>query len=289
MKKGMSGEWPRVGAMAHELGVTPEASARAVSLLRDFDLNAIQLGMPLLGEILTQEDLVETWRSHLQAAGMSIVALGGYCNLAEPDEPTRRRNIAFLQRCLEIAPQFGTTVVATETGTFNRENKWDRAPENQGQRAWDTVCATVSELLPVAARHGSILALEGHVNHVINTPERLASLLEQFSSPHLRVVLDPYNYLSSDLLPRKDEAIRAFLDQFRDDFAVAHLKDVSDVGAEVDTPGFGQGVFPQHIYLDFLKSERPDLPLVLEHVAVERILATLQKLHQVLGVTSFRQ
>lgn len=152
-------------------------------------------------------------------------------------------NISFLQHCLQMTSQFGTAVVTTETGTFNRESDWAPSPENQEQEAWETLCASLRELLPVAERHGTILALEGHVNHVINTPERLATLLEQFPTQHLQVVLDPYNYLGHDLLPRKEAVVSTFLRQFKDRFVVAHLKDVSSEAAEVDTPAFGQGVF----------------------------------------------
>ncbi len=167
--------------------------------------------------------------------------------------------------------------MATETGTRNRESEWGSSPENQGQEAWETLCATLREVLPVAEQHGTILAVEGHVNHVINTPERLAQLLAQFPTPHLQVVLDPYNYLGQDVLPRKEQVVAAFLQQFKDRFVLAHLKDVSQAGAEIDTPAFGQGVFPQQLYLDFLQRERPDLPLILEHVSVDQVPEVLQK------------
>src|SRR5260370_7154625 len=164
-----------------------------------------------------------------------------------------------------MAPQLGTTVVATETGTYNRESDWASSPENQGQEAWDTLCATLHELLPVAEQHGTILALEGHVNHVINTPERLARLLEHFPTPHLQVVLDPFNYPGQGLLPRKEQVVATFLQQFKDRFVLAHPKDVHQKGAEVDTPAFGQGVFPQPISLDFLRHRLPHFPLLSNH------------------------
>jgi len=281
--EGMFGAWPRMGAMAHEIIVTPSEPESLISLLRDFGLGAVQLGEPLLGEVMAQEGHLATWLRRLQTAELPVAALGGYRNIVAPDEAIRRGNIAFLKRCLEIAPQFGTTIMATETGTRNREREWASSPENQGPEAWATLCASLGELLPVAERHGTVLAVEGHVNHVVDTPERLAKLLKQFPSPHLQVVLDPYNYLGHDLIPRKEAATDAFLRQFKDRFVVAHLKDVSPEGAEVDTPAFGQGVFPQRIYLDFLRTERPDLPLVLEHLPANRIPATLQMLRQVLG------
>jgi sugar phosphate isomerase/epimerase len=283
MKEALPGTWPRVGAMAHELGLRPDETERLVSLLQSFGLSTVQLGVPLLEEIIAKKELMATWRAQLEAASLPIIALGGYRNLIAPDETKREANIAFLQRCLEMAPQFGTAVVATETGTYNRQNDWSPSPENQGQEAWDILCATLRELLPVAEQHRTILALEGHVNHVINTPERLARLLKQFPTPHLQVVLDPFNYLGQDLIARKEQVVATFLQQFKERFVLAHLKDVSQKGAEVDTPAFGQGIFPQQLYLDFLRRERPDLPLIIEHVSVDQIPEVLLKLFVTLG------
>ena len=283
MKEMRLRRWPLLGAMVHEFPVGPDEAQHLISLLRRFDLHAVQLGVPLLEEIMAGEERMATWRTKLEAAALPILALGGYRNLIAPEKTKREANIAFLQRCLEIAPQFGTTVVATETGTYNRESDWASSPENQGQEAWDTLCATLHELLPVAEQHGTILALEGHVNHVINTPERLARLLEHFPTPHLQVVLDPFNYPGQGLLPRKEQVVATFLQQFKDRFVLAHPKDVHQKGAEVDTPAFGQGVFPQPIYLDFLRRERPDLPLIIEHVSVDQIPEVLHKLLVALG------
>lgn len=277
MKAALPGMWPRLGVMAHELGVLPHETERLVSLLQTFGVSAVQLGVPLLEEIVANRELIATWRSQLEAASLSMLALGGYRNLIAPDETKRRANIAFLQRCLEVAAQFGTTVVATETGTYNHRSDWSPSPENPEPEAWEILCATLRELLPVAEQHRTNLALEGHVNHVINTPERLARLLEQFPTPYLQVVLDPYNYLGKDQLSQKEHAVAAFFQQFKSRFVLAHLKDVSQEGAEVDTPAFGHGVFPQRLYLDFLRNERPDLPLILEHASIDQIPGVLQK------------
>lgn len=277
MENSLLARWPRLGAMAHELVRQPDETERLISLLQSFSLQTVQLGIPLLEAVLAQEGQVARWRAQLQAAALPIVAIGGYRNLVTPDATKRRENIAFLQHCLELAPHFGTAVVATETGTRNCESEWAPSPENQGQEAWETLCATLREVLPVAEQHGTLLAVEGHVNHVINTPERLAQLLEQFPTPRLQVVLDPYNYLGQDMLPCKEQVVAAFLQQFKDRFVLAHLKDVSQDGAEIDTPAFGQGVFPQRLYLDFLRRERPDLPLILEHVSADQIPEVLQK------------
>ncbi len=88
---------------------------------------------------------------------------------------------------------------------------------------------------------------------------------------------DPYNYLSVDLLPQAARLSDAFLARFKAEFPIAHLKDVSPQRAEVDTPEFGLGVFPQAGYLKFLKEQRPDLPLIFEHLPFAHIPAAIQR------------
>ena len=135
----------------------------------------------------------------------------------------------------------------------------------------------------MAEEHGSILALEGYVNHVLATPDQLASLLERFPTPRLQVVLDPFNYLSKDLVPDCERVAAAFCSRFADRFVVAHLKDVSPEGAEVDTPEFGQGVFPHALYIGFLRTRRPDLPIILEHLPFGHIPDAIRRIHEIAG------
>jgi len=52
---------------------------------------------------------------------------------------------------------------------------------------------------------------------------------------------------------------------------IAHLKDVSPLGAEAGSPSFGTGAFEQAPYLRFLRERRPDLPLILEHLRLEEV------------------
>lgn len=73
---------------------------------------------------------------------------------------------------------------------------------------------------------------------------------------------------------------------FEQRFALAHLKDVSSQGAEINTPEFGQGIFAYAPYFDFLRQRRPDLPLILEHLPWEHIPGALQHLHELIETTT---
>ena len=74
--------------MVHEFPVGPDEAHHLISLLRRFDLHAVQLGVPLLEEIMAGEERMATWRVKLEAAALSILALGGYRNLIAPSNDT---------------------------------------------------------------------------------------------------------------------------------------------------------------------------------------------------------
>jgi hypothetical protein len=96
-------------------------------------------------------------------------------------------------------------------------------------------------------------------------------------------VLDPYNYLARALLPAAERVTRDFLDRFEHRFVLAHLKDIDPGGADVGTIEFGTGSFAQAPYIDFLARRRPDLPLILEHLPLEHVPATIRRVLDMRG------
>jgi sugar phosphate isomerase/epimerase len=270
-------DWPKLGIFTYDFG--RGEWDRLLETCRSFGLQAVQLGHPLLEECLEQPERIPEIRTRLDDAGVSIAALAGYRNLVAPDAETRRRNLDFLARCLDLAPAFGTSVVATETGTRNPDGDWIDSPDNWRPETWELVDDALAQLLPVAARSGAILALEGHVKNVLRTHGQLLGVLERFPSQHLQVVLDPYNYVSRDLLPAQERLTGDFLDRFEHRFVIAHLKDVDPGGADVGTIEFGTGAFSQAPYLEFLARRRPDLPLVLEHLPLDHVPPAIEHVH----------
>jgi sugar phosphate isomerase/epimerase len=264
--------WPRFGVFARETADWDEV----IAVCRRFGLGAVQLGGDLLEQCFDHPERAAA----LDHAGIAIAGIAGYRNLVDPDERARRENVEYLGRCLELAPRLGTSVVATESGTRSTDGQWKWHPDNRLPATVQLFHDAVAGLVEVAERHGSILALEGSVRHVLATHASLDGVLDRVPSRHLQVVCDPYNYLARALVPAAERVARDFLDRFEHRFVLAHLKDVSAEGAEAVTPEFGTGVFPQRVYVEFLAERRPDLALVLEHLplanvadATERVLA----------------
>jgi sugar phosphate isomerase/epimerase len=273
--------WPRLGIFTYDFG--SGQWERLAETCRSMGLQVVQLGNPLLEECLDRPDEIGSLVERLETEGISIAGLAGYRNLVAPDPGKRRANLDFLARCLELAPHFGTSVVATETGTRHTEGDWTDSPDNWRPEAWELLEDAIGELLPVAERSGAILALEASVKNVLKTVGQLIGLLERFPSRHLQVVCDPYNYLSSNLIPARERATAGFLNRFEHRFVLAHLKDVDPGGAEVATGEFGTGVFPQHVYLEFLGSRRPDLAPILEHLPLDHVPAASRRVHELAG------
>jgi sugar phosphate isomerase/epimerase len=268
-------EWPRFGVFTYDFG--RGEWDELVGTCRRFGLGSVQLGGALLDECLERPGEIE----RLDEAGISVAAIAGYRNLVARDEVTRRANVDFLARCLELAPRLGTSVVATETGTRSRAGEWADSPENALPETRELLDEALAELVRVAERSGSILALEVYVGHVLRSPLQLLGVLERFPSDHLQVVLDPYNYVSRHLVGAQQRFARDLFARFEDRFVLAHLKDVDPGGAETATVEFGTGVFAQEPYLEFLATRRPDLPLILEHLPLEHVPAAISRVRDI--------
>jgi len=261
--------WPRLGAFSYEFGAGE--GERMADAFRRLGLEAVQLGGALLDACLGDPNRIGALKSVLDESGIAVAGLAGYRNLVAPDPAVRRANVERLARCLELAPLLGTTVVATETGTLHPESDWIDVPGNWREEAWKALDDAIAALLPVAERSGTVLAVEPHVGNVLKMPGQLIGLLERFPSEHLQVVCDPYNFLSRHLIPAQERIVRDVLDRFEHRFVLAHLKDVAVRDGETVTPEFGTGVFVQRPYLEFLRTRRPDLPLILEHLPLEHL------------------
>jgi sugar phosphate isomerase/epimerase len=279
--------WPRLGAFSTDF--REGEWERLADVFARLGLESVQLMGELLDDCLADAGRAEAGRARLDERGIGVPALGGYRNLVAPDPALRRANIEHVRRCLEIAPSLGTYVVATETGTLSSEGNWTDTPRNSSAEAWSLLYGALETLLPVAEDRGVILALETYVGNVLKTQGQLTGLLDRFPTQHLQVVCDPYNYLSSDLVPVQERATSELLDRFEPRFVLAHLKDVSLDGAHAGTPEFGTGAFAQRPYLEFLHARRPDLDLIAEHMPLEHVPAVRRRVDELLTLTESRE
>ena len=276
--------WPRIGVFSYVLDEEgDDPVGLAIEQCQQHNIETIQVGGVMLDIALQSRDAAIEVRERLAACHIEVTGIAAYRNLISPDLNKRRVNLDFLIRCHEIAPLLGTSVVATETGTLHPTSDWTGTPENWSARAWTAFDEAMKELLDVAQSTMTILALEGYVNNVLATYSQLEDVLNRYPTNHLQVMLDPYNYLSGQLLPAQERLTLDFLERFEHRFVLAHLKDVAINGAENDTPEYGLGVFSQKLYLEYLRNRRSDLVLILEHLPAAHLAAVIKRVYATIG------
>lgn len=209
---------------------------------------AISLAATTQGGDKVSTGLANYVRRSFAADDIEIGTLSCYVNLIDPDINKRTKVINRFQHYLQLAPSFGTNIVATETGSVDPAFAFTKANFEPGP--FETLLDTVSQLLPVAHEFGTLIALEPGVNHPLYSLTRTEQLLSHFNhDPALTLIIDPINLI----LPDKDNVkaiLKEAFERFNSRIVAVHLKDYAwtpDAPRLLKTvvPGTGQVDFRQ--------------------------------------------
>ncbi len=219
-------------------------------------------------------------RELLTATGLALFAIGGYINPLREDPDSLREAIA-------AAPQLGTPVVHTWSGTF-ADDIFNDDPANLTEAAFDQCVEFFREVAVWAADAGIVVAIEPFHHHVARSPERLRAILDAVASPHLAAAMDPPNFLPVDLAESVNERMPEMFATLEGQIAIAHAKDLR-VPREGETegmlvlggvalPGPGEGIMDYGLYMQLLLEAGVQV-VTVEHISA----ATLQSAHDVVA------
>lgn len=207
--------------------------------------------------------------------GISIPVLSGYINLMAPDPERRERNLAELERVIELCAEFGAAAIATETGSLHPTNQWGRHEDNFTESAWEALVETIDRVRTKAAEHGVTLLLEGYVNNVLHRTEQAVRLARSLGGRGLGFVMDPFNYMREDDLDRQEAALDRMFADIGAMCPIAHAKDVVYTEKGISTPRAGAGVMRWEQFARRLSAHAPNIPLFLEHLKPEEAEACI--------------
>ena len=127
-------------------------------------------------------------RRAFEAAGVEVLSQGAYMELTGENEAQRRANLDYFADRLRMMGDLGGRVLVTESGA---------RPEGAAaqQAAWDRLRAALAELLPIAAEANVAIGLEPSRAQVLKDTATARSLLDEFGSERLQVMIDPANIL----------------------------------------------------------------------------------------------
>ena len=201
---------------------------------------------------------------------MSLSALSGEINMVHPDLVLRQAEITHLQKLISSCKNFGTSIIATCTGSRSTESMWKYHPENETEEAWQVLITTLEKLLPVAEKHGVILAFEPEVNNVANTISKSLRLIEEMKSPNLKIVMDAANIFGKGELPQMSEILDQAFELLGDHIALAHAKDL-DRDGDAGHLAAGTGLLDYDRYVSLLCSLPFDVPVILHGLNEDQV------------------
>ena len=256
--------------------------ALTLDAVRDYGLNVIQFNLesagidPMPSEI--PGGLPALIRSETRARAIEIAALSGTFNMIHPDSAVVAQGLASLELLASAAGLMGARLVTLCTGTRDSGNMWRRHPENDSAAAWQSLLGTMEQALVFAERHQVALGIETEPGNVINSARKCRRLLDEFSSPWLKVIFDPANIISTDMTRDPSTLIDEAFRFLGTDIAVGHAKECGPSG-EVLTPG--DGIVPWNLVVSGLaaQSRGAEIPLIIhgiEEPEVDRAVAFLR-------------
>ena len=219
---------------------------------------------------------LKTIAQTLRNLKLKTVALGTYFNLFRPDAPFLGSNRATMRLAAAHAELFDCKQFVTWSGSYSDFGGND--PRNHTAEAVAHLHRAIREVvLPVIEPIGGRVALEPYYPHVLGTLEMAKQVFAPFPVERIGLLLDPPNFISPDLYPKRDDELRRAFRELGDRIQMVHLKDMklNPTGRSVDLPGPGGGEMNYPLLVSEIRKLNRPLNCIIEHINPE--LAEMSK------------
>ncbi len=187
-------------------------------------LNLSNAGLPTLPDTVDDKKIEEIGRL-TEEYGITLEALSGTFNMADPDEEARRRGCSQFRVQCRVASMLKIPVVSLCTGSRDPENKWRWHEDNSKQSSWDTLMRSTEILLGYAQEYKVILGVEPETANIVNTPQKARKYLDTFASPNLKIIMDGANLFGPGRTGDMKEVLEEAFALLGEDIVLAHAKD----------------------------------------------------------------
>ena len=219
----------------------------------------------------TADDL-KTLARVLSGLKLKTVAFGTYFNLFRPDDAGFMGSSRQTMKLVAAhAERFGCKQFVTWSASYAPQFGGSD-PRNHTPEAVARLHRAIREiLLPIIEPIGGRVAFEPYFPHVVGTLELAKEVLGPFSADRIGLLLDPPNFISADLYPRRDEELRRAFSELGDRIQMVHLKDMklNPTGRSVDLPGPGGGEMNYPLLISELRKLHRPLNCIIEHISAE--------------------
>ncbi|UJF34986.1 sugar phosphate isomerase/epimerase family protein [Paenibacillus hexagrammi] len=267
-----------LGTLAHTVGRLPLAELTAKLSGRGVDFVQLALSKAISDIDTGLGRLSPALANHIgeqfHRAGIRIGVLGCYINPVHPDPQQRRLEIDRFKEHIRYARDFGTSIVATETGDLKTYIGVDE--QKYEEIGWRILRETVEELAEEADKRGVFIGLEPVYTHTLSSTEKMVRILEEVPTGNLGVVFDPVNLLPPSSMENQDEFLDEAFAAFGSRIVLAHLKDVRLHDGKLEQVRSGLGQFQTSSFLEKLHLQKPLIDISLEQLTDETLDETFR-------------
>lgn len=275
----------KLGIRAHDIGTLSPKKLVDSLALQNFHTIQLVLNKAVDFETPTAKILDDTLVNELSQAlnqkQVEVAMLGAYFNPIHSNKEKVKDSIQNFKNHLKRAHCFNTTLVGTETGSYN-DDQWTFHELNSSEEAFLEVKRIFSDLLEVASETNTFLAIEPAFQHVISTPQRLKRLMDELNHPNTVVTFDLFNLLSVGNYQNQHQLIDEMVDLFQDKIRIVHAKDFVVENQSIRQVAPGKGLLDYQYLFSKLKEVNQEPILIFEGVVGEDIAFSQQYLLELL-------
>ncbi|MCX6910847.1 MAG: sugar phosphate isomerase/epimerase [Verrucomicrobia bacterium] len=217
-------------------------------------------------------DELKSLADALKELKLKTVAFGTYFNLFRPDDTGfMRSSIATMKLVAEHAGLFDCNQFVTWSASYSPQFR-GTDPRNHEAEAVAQLHRAIREVvLPVLEPIGGRVAFEPFFPHVVGTLEMAKEVFAPFPASRVGLVLDPPNFITPALYPKREEEMRRLFRELGDRIHLAHFKDMKFNGKtqNVDLPGPGGGEMNYPLLISEIRKLHRPLPCIIEHIKPE--------------------
>lgn len=273
----------RIGVRAHDFGCLPAGELAAKIAAQNLVCAQLALGKAIAGLNLKPGILNPGLAFEIGGAfrqqGVQIAVLGCYVNPIHPDPATRKALLGLFKEHLRYARDFGSGLVALETGSVNAD--YSPHPDNHSEAAFQQALASLAELAAEAENFGVIVGIEAVASHVVSTPQKMRRMLDAVASNNLQVVFDPVNLLSVENFHAQERVIGEAFELFGERIAIIHAKDFVVENGQLRSASAGRGKLRHDLVMKFAVEEKPGISILLEDTSPQTARESRDFLRQV--------
>ena len=263
--------------------VSAKGLKNIVARAKEYGFEYIQLALDLSKEEFSLGKFSEEYANEIKSdlGGMKLCILSSYINPSDRNPESLAVSIEKFKDKIHYASILKPIAVGTETGVYY-DDEGNNA--NNTEEAYQYVLKNIKELVAEAEKYDVNVAVEGVRAFVINSPQRLARLVQDIDSDNMKVIFDPVNYINMDTYKDQDKIITEMFELLSDKIVSIHAKDfvIEDDKIKMVLPG--EGMLNYKLIFDLLKKHNMDIPIISESIMDEDAKKGLDNLEKIAEV-----